>query len=238
MTGNTTDDANDAAGTGSSSAELARQPTGTRLLTTDSNYEDPCNYVAEEYVASTFKIEGEEPKILDDPSGCSFTWGKNKVSVRFGSSKPYASIYHAEYAFDKLYQPQAAAQTTGQMGTPGEKPAISGPAPQGTGANGMVEGGTGTGNDNTKGNDSASTVSGITAIAGKFTEPVKSIGNFVAVPGIGDKAVWEPAKHTMHVLMNQHIINVVVDTNEQPQAQQQHAGMLAEVIMNNLLEQN
>ncbi len=231
-----TDDGNDAAGTGS--ANLARQVVATRTLTTDAYYEAPCEYLGEEYVRTAFKIGEAELEAVSQPTSCEFEWEKNKVELMFGSRRPFESIYAAEYQFDKLYQPRVAGATTGQMGVAGEKPALSGPAPEGTGAERPATGGTGTGNDKTVGNDSSTTVSAAqTPVAAKFTEPAENSGRFVAVAGVGDKAVWDPAKKTIHVLYNNHILNVLVETKESPAMQKQRAGEMANVILERLNEQ-
>ena len=226
----TQDDANDAAGTGD--PYLAREVVAVRTLTTDAQYLDPCNYLGEEFVMDAFKVKEGEMKAISAPAGCTFEWGKNKVALSFGGHRPFESIYAAEYRFDKLYQPRLAAVTTGQMGVENEKPALSGPDPEGTGANGPATGTVGLKNDKTPGNDTATSVSAAQVpIAAKFTEPVENSGRFVAVPEVGDKAVWEPAKKTIHVLYNNHIVNVMVDTKESPAVQQQKAGSMAKIIL-------
>lgn len=226
----TTDDANDAAGTGN--PYLAREVVAVRTLTTDAQYLDPCNYLGEEFVMDVFKVAEGEMKEMSGPDGCTFEWGKNKVALKFGGHRPFESIYAAEYRFDKMYQPRVAGVTTGQMGVEHEKPALSGPDPQGTGANGPAENGVNVKRDQTPGNDTATSVSSAqVAIATKFTEPVEDSGQFKAVPGVGDKAVWEPAKKTIHVLYNNHIVNVTVDTKDSPAMQQQRAGSMAKIIL-------
>ncbi len=231
----TNDDANDAAGT--ADPYLAREVVAVRTLTTDARYLDPCNYLGEEYIRTAFKIGEGEVNEMSNPSGCEFEWDKNKVALSFGGHRPFESIYAAEYKFDKLYQPRLAGVTTGQMGVENEKPALSGPAPEGTGANGPAISGAGTGNDKTAGNDTSTSVSAAQVpIAAKFTEPVENSGQFIAVPGVGDKAVWEPAKKTIHVLYNNHIVNVMVETKDSPAVQQQKAAMMAKVILDKIAE--
>ena len=54
--------------------------------------------------------------------------------------------------------------------------------------------------------------------------------------GIGDKAVWEPAKNTLHVLMNNHILSVGINTKVAPAVRQQQAVQLAGVVLNQFTE--
>ena len=237
----TTDAANDAAGTGS--PYLAREVVGVHMLTTDANYDEPCNVLGEEFVRATFNLGATtELAELDYPNGCTFEWGGNKVSLAFGGSKPYPSIYHAEYIFDKKYQ-GGAGQVSGQMGETGEKPPISGPATQGTGAERPVAEPEGPNSpdidaDATPGNDSSNSVSGVTSAATQFAKPGISTGRFVAVRDVGDKAVWEPTAGAMHVLYNNHIVNVTVLTKDAPAVRQQRAQSLAVVLIDKIVDGN
>ena len=237
----TTDAANDAAGT--ASPYLAREVVGVHMLTTDANYDEPCNVLGEEFVRSTFNLGATTEMVeLDYPNGCTFEWGGNKVSLAFGGSKPYPSIYHAEYIYDKNYQ-GGAAQVSGQSGETGQKAPLSGPATQGTGAERPVAEPEGSGSgdidaDSTAGNDSSNSVSGVTSAAVQFAKPVISTGRFVAVPGVGDKAVWEPAAGALHVLYNNHIVNITVSTKDTPAVRQQRARSLAEVLIDKVAAGN
>jgi hypothetical protein len=232
----TSDDANDAAGTGA--AGLAKNVSGVYLLSTDASYDQPCNYLAEEFVINTFKLEGETIEKVDQPNGCEFRWGTNRVTLIMGNRKPFPSIYHAEYVFDRLYQLSAAKLTTGQaMAGQLQKPALSGPNSEGTGSEMPATNLNSTKRDTSATNDTASTISGRTRQAAIFTEPTVSQLGFVAVPGVGDKAVWEPAKQTIHVLYNNHIMNVMVKTTGSEATKKQQAANLAEVILNQIVEQ-
>ena len=233
----TTDAANDAAGTGS--PYLAKKVVGVDMLTTDANYDEPCNVLGEEYVRGTFKLgETTEMAELDYPNGCTFEWSGNKVSLAFGGSKPYPSIYHAEYIFNKKYQDGAAPEPE-EVAEQGEKAPLSGPAPEGTGAERPATSPEGTKSadvdaDKTPDNDSSNSVSGITSAAVRLTKPAVSTGQFIAVPGVGDKAVWEPAKGAMHVLYNNHIVNVTVSTKDSPEVRKERALSLAEVLLDKI----
>ncbi len=235
----TTDDANDAAGTGG--ADLAREVVGVHMLSTDANYDEPCNYLAEEFVTRTFNLEGVTLEKFDQPNGCDFEWGKNKVGLMMGGRKPFPSIYHAEYVFDRLYQPSAKKLAEEQAMAEQEKEPLSGPDTEGTGAEGANPTNATTTPNGAKGgipadNDTASTVSGVTKQAAKFVEPAKSQMGFVAVLGVGDKAVWEPAKQTMHVLYNNHILNVLVKTADSEAVKRQRAVTLTKVVLEQMAE--
>ncbi|MBO0935525.1 hypothetical protein J2I47_03090 [Fibrella sp. HMF5335] len=228
----TVDDANDAGGT--ASPYLARTVVGVRMLSNDANYDEAGQYLAEEFVRGTFKL-GEDTKIevINTRKGGMFKWDKNEVVVSFGSPKPYPSIYHAEYVFNKLYQPGLATQ----MDAMPEKEPLSGPAPEGTSAERPAESATGLAakRDTSAANDTATSVSRVTAAATQLTAPAESTGKFVAYPGLGDKAVWDPTNHTMHVLLNNHILNVQVKTADKPAVAQQRAAILANVIFHEVV---
>ncbi len=235
----TTDGANDAAGTGS--PYLAKKVVGVNMLTTDANYDEPCNVLGEEFVRSTFKLgETTEMSEHDYPNGCTFEWGGSKVSLAFGGEKPFQSIYHAEYIFNKKYQDGAAPEADA-MEEHGEKAPLSGPAPEGTGAERPATSPEGSKSadvdaDATADNDSSNSVSGVTSAAVKLTKPAVSTGQFIAVPNVGDKAVWEPAKGAMHVLYNNHIVNVTVSTKDAPAVRKERALSLAEVLLDKIAE--
>ncbi|MBC3785877.1 hypothetical protein [Spirosoma utsteinense] len=235
----TTDSANDAAGTGS--PYLARKVVGVDMLTTDTDYDKPCNVLGEEYVRTTFNLGATtEMMELDYPNGCTFEWGGNKVSLAFGGKKPYPSIYQAEYIFNKSFQ-DATGHQPGQEIATDRHMAISGPAPEGTGsehANTTPEGSESADvdADATADNDSSNSVSGVTSAAVQLTKPAVTTGRFMAVPGVGDKAVWEPAKGIMHVLYNNHIINVAVGTKDAPALRKKRAESLAEVLIDKIAD--
>ncbi|MEZ0608841.1 hypothetical protein ACAW74_10020 [Fibrella sp. WM1] len=228
----TQDNANDAGGT--ANAKLAREVVGVRMLSNDANYDEPCNYLAEEFVRNTFKLGATtEVEKVDGPRGCTFSWENNQVTVSFGSVKPYPSIYHAEYVFNKLYQPGVKQP----MAMTDEKPALSGPEPEGTAAEQPAESATGSiaKRDTSAANDTANTTSRVTAAAAKLTTPAASTGRFLAYPGLGDKAVWEPTARVMHVLLNNHILNVQVKSSAKPAQAQAQAAILANVIFNEVV---
>ena len=239
----TTDSANDAAGTGS--LYEAREVVGVWQLSTDQRfgYDAPCNVLNEGLIQSTFDIKAtEEMQTLDYQNGCQFKWSGGTASIAFGGPKPYPSIYHAEYIFDKNYQ-GGAGQVSGQMGETTQKPSFNGPATQGTGAErpASTPEGNASGDmdaDSTTANDSSSSISGVTPVAAQFTKPVISTATFKAITGVGDKAVWEPTTSTLHVLYNNHIVNVRVQTKANEATRQQKAASLAMLVLNYFTEKS
>ncbi|CCH52150.1 hypothetical protein BN8_01124 [Fibrisoma limi BUZ 3] len=237
--GNTVDDANDAGGTGS--PYLAREVSGTWLLSTDHRfaYDAPCNVLDEGMIQSTFNVGLlEELSVTDARNGCTFEWEGNQVSVAFGGPKPYPSIYHAEYIFDKMYQPSKQGITTGQMGDVGAE-SLFGPDPTGTvSERPPVLPTSPAGRDTLAQNDTATTVARIPPQATVFTEPAVNTVTGVAITGVGDKAIWEPAKNTLHVLYNNHILNLKVQTKEKPEVRMNKAVQLAGVLLSHFDDVN
>lgn len=237
------DDANDAAGT--ASPYLAREVVAVWQLSTDQNagYDEPCNLLEEGFIGGMFDLKAtDEVEALDYPNGCRFKWEGGEASIAFGGPRPYPSIYHAEYIFDKNYQPGQTGNVSGQVSATSQKPALSGPNSQGTGAERPAmdpDGGKSADMDDDSSavdNDSSSSVSGITPAATQFAKPAIGSSRFAVVEGLGDKAVWEPAKNTMHVLYNNHIVNVRVQTKANELMRQQKAASLANIMLDRFSE--
>lgn len=232
-----TDGANDAGGT--SSPYLAREVVGVHMLSSDAPYEKASTLLAEDLVRGTFDLGGDtEIEVFDNTQGGKFVWGKNEVSVSFASSRPYQSIYHAEYAFDRMYQNKPAVVMT-EAADPdmtGKGP-LSGPSPEGTGAERPAESATGlaANKDGSAKNDTSTSISGVTAAAAQLTEPAVSTTRFAAFAGLGDKAVWDGSTKTMHVLLNNHILNIRVNTSDNMTVSRQRAAILANVMLNEVL---
>lgn len=209
----------------------AKRPAGVTTLTVDFNYDEPCNILGEEYVRSTFNL-GEATKLEEahEHNGCEFEWTGNKVLVSFGGSKPYPSVYHAEYAFDKLYQ---------------NKPAVAAPvveAPEsetvnsseGTSPEAIVSDEEATEHHTT--DDNQPKHGGVTAATPHLTEPAVSTGHYEAVSNVGDKAVWDATTGAMHVLYNNHIINVTVESKDKAELKKERAQSLVEVLIDKIAE--
>jgi len=233
-----TDDANDAGGT--ASPHLARQVVGVRMLSNDALYDKASTLLAEDLVRGTFKLGGDtEVEVIDEAQGGKFMWGKNEVDVSFATARPYQSIYHAEYAFDRMYQNKGAA--TMSMPTAdsdmAEKEPLSGPGPEGTAAEMPAESATGSiaKRDTSAKNDTATTVSGVTPAATQLVKPAVNTSRFAAYAGLGDKAVWDMSTRTMHVLLNNHILNVRVNTSDNMTVSRERAAILANVMLSEVL---
>ncbi|UHG89176.1 hypothetical protein [Spirosoma oryzicola] len=218
------DNANNAAGTGS--PYLAKQVVGVTTLSVDANYQKPCNILDEEYMRGAFNIgESSEIEVLDHQNGCEFEWSGNKIALSFGGTKPFESMYVAEYTFDKLYQGKKGHESEE------EKPALTGPHPEGTGSEMPADE-----QDATAKSDSSKEVQGDSTLGAlPLTKPAVSKGRFVAVQGVGDKAVWDPKEGALHVLYNNHIINVTVETKEKQEVRKEHAQNLAEVLIEKIV---
>lgn len=221
---------------GTDEGELAKEVVGVHMLSTDANYNELSNYLTEEFVTGTFNLEGVTLEKVDQPNGCDFQWGTNKVGLMMGGRRPFPSIYHAEYVFDRLYQPNSEKLADQQEMAAEEKGPISGPDPEGTGAEmpAATDGMAAAKRDTSAATDTANSVSRVTLQATKLVEQATSQAGFVAVTGVGDKAVWETAKQTMHILYNNHILNVRVQTADTESLKRERAVTLAKVILDQM----
>lgn len=210
---------------------LAKRPAGIQALTVDARYDEACTILGEEYVRNTFNLsETTELEEVDSHGGCAFEWGGNKVSFAFGGTRPYPSIYQAEYTFDKLYQGKPAEVVT----TPVTEATLvdeakSGPETEGTNAEGSAADSTHHNTDN-KHPDHA----GVSAGTPPLTGHAVSKGNYKAVANVGDKAVWDETTGAMHVLYNNHIISVTVETKDKAEVKKERAQSLAEVLIDKI----
>ncbi len=214
---------------------IARRPSGVTALTVDLNYDEPCNILGEEYVRSTFNLD-ETVKLdeVHEHNGCEFGWAGNKVLVSFGGSKPYESIYLAEYMFDRMYQDKPAIVMTKTIEAAHDS-TISGPETEGTNAESSATETPDAPEHHTT-DDNQPQHGGITAATPHLTKPAVSTGHFEAVPNVGDKAVWDASTGAMHVLYNNHIINVTVETKNKAEVRKEHAQSLAEVLIDKISE--
>ncbi|MBC3787491.1 hypothetical protein [Spirosoma utsteinense] len=243
----TTDAANDAAGTGDK--DLAREVAGVWLLSTDYNYDQRCNYLPVEYIRTLFKLnESVELAKSDLPNGCEVSWDGQKVGFYFQESSPFESTFQSEYVFDKFFQPQrvpqrdSAAQLVGeQVQTAGLKGSTyHGPQSQGTGAErpaeGVPAGGEG-GMDASANNDSSNQPTpNETSAATRLVEPAVNTATGIAVTGVGDKAIWEPGKKTLHVLHLNHILHVRAQMKGDDKKLREGSIALAKVIVGRLFD--
>lgn len=232
----TTDAANDAAGTGTN--ELAREVTGVWRLSTDYNYDERCNYLPVEFVRNLFKVpESATLQKYDLPNGCEVRWGNQKVGFYFEKGSPYESVYQSEYAFDKLFQPQnVAASEAASPDLDTKESNIHGPNPQGTSAERPVEGeSSGSGVDASAQNDSSNQLTpNITPAAAQLAAPAQNTSTGIAINGVGDKAIWDSRKRTLHVLHLNHVMHVTAPKTGDEKTMRQGAINLAMVIMGRL----
>ncbi|RYF54434.1 MAG: hypothetical protein EOO39_39365, partial [Cytophagaceae bacterium] len=75
---------------------------------------------------------------------------------------------------------------------------------------------------------------GITAATPALTKHAVSTGNYEAVKNVGDKAVWDASTGAMHVLYNNNIISVTVETKDKPELKKEHALSLVEVLIDKI----
>ncbi|GAB3035893.1 hypothetical protein [Spirosoma pulveris] len=222
-----------AAGAGDADSKLARRVSGTWLLSTDYRYQERCNYLPEEFVKNLFKL-GEDVE-LEKYSGlnnCELRWGKNKIGFYLESKKPFESTFQSEYHFNKLFEPQA---NVAQDQTNQPKPTIYGPAPEGTGAEfPATTESTTQQEDSTRGADPSAPLEGITAPSPSIATPAKNTATGEAITEVGDKAIWEPGKKSLHVLYNNHVFSVVVQAPGSMAQARQGAISLAKLITQSL----
>lgn len=218
----TTDDANDAAGTGSPFE--AREVSGVRMLTTDYNYDRICQFLDDGFVRGTFNLGGfTEMTTTDTRTGCRYVWPEGAVTISFGGYKPYSSIYDAEYTFDRLYQPIAMDEIEQAV----DKPSLFGPSPQGTASEWPAI-------RSPKPEHDSLAFTGDSLPATRLTEPAYRTPRLTVVANVGDKALWNADKQQLHVLYLHHILNIGIKLREKPAVARQRAVTLARVIVEKL----
>lgn len=156
--------------------------------------------------------------------------GANKIGFHLESRKPFESTFQSEYQFNKLFQPQAHQEADQNTSA---KPTIFGPAPEGT--NGEFATKTTTRQqDSTRGADPSGPISGITKPTPPMASPAQNTSTGEAVPNVGDKAIWEPGKKSLHILYNNHVFSVVAQLPGQPEKLKQGAIGLAKLVIHSL----
>ncbi|GAB3947782.1 hypothetical protein GCM10028805_20650 [Spirosoma harenae] len=212
------------------SAYMGKKPAGVNTLTVDFNYDEPCTILGEEYVRQTFHLDEKvELAEAQEHGGCAFEWAGNKVVVSFAGAKPYASVQLAEYYFDRMYQGKPAAAVENVEEANEETP--SGPEPEGTNAETSAD------SAHHSPTDNHPTHSGVTAVHPSVAEhPAVSTGHYEAVSGVGDKAVWDASAGALHVLYNNHIISVKVESKGKAEEKKHQAESLSEVLMDKIAE--
>jgi hypothetical protein len=238
----TTDAANDAAGTGDN--DLARRVSGVWLLSTDYNYDERCNYLPEEFIRSLYKVkESAEMTKFDLKDGCEVRWEGQKVGFYFQESSPFESTFQSEYVFDKFFQPQRLAATSSiDAQSDSKNESYHGPNTEGTGAERPADGiaaGGGGGTDSSAVNDTSNQPDpNLTSATLRLAAPAENTATGVAINGLGDKAIWEPGKKTLHVLHLNHIFHIRSQVKGDDKVAQQGSISLAKVLMDKLYSVN
>ncbi|WP_338868340.1 hypothetical protein WBJ53_17270 [Spirosoma sp. SC4-14] len=220
----TATDTSDPAYQDGASPILAKRVTGVQMLTSNAIYDNPCDILGEEFVRHTFSLdEKAELNEIAEHDGCAFEWAGNKVLVSFNGRKPYRSIYIATDTFDKLYQGKEAEEEMPDVKTDTGEEATAADTPPVT--------------DTTEHAPAQSHPSpGLTEATRPHMKPTVSQGSYEAVPGLGDKAVWNPTTGAMHVLYINHIINVTVETKGKAEVRKEQAQSMAEVLIEKIAE--
>ena len=223
-------DITNAAGTGD--PDVAKRVSGTWLLSTDYHYQERCNYLPEEFVRNLFQL-GEDVELAkySGINNCELRWGPNKIGFYLESKKPFESTFQSEYYFNKRFDPKAnqAADATEP------KPTIYGPAPEGTNGEFPVgDEATTSKQDSARGGDPSAPISGITQPVPRIAAPATNTPTGQAVTDVGDKAIWEPGKKTLHVLYNNHVFSVAAQLPGSPDKLKQGAIGLAKLVIHSL----
>ncbi|WP_420151562.1 hypothetical protein [Spirosoma sp.] len=226
-------DTGSAAGLGD--GQIARRVTGVWLLSTDYHYQEPCNYLPEEFIRNLFQLDDKiELTKNSELDRCELSWGPNKIGFYLESDKPFESVYQSEYHFNKLFEPQANKAADKEATS---KPVLFGPDPQGTGAETPASTTTtSAAQDSARGADPAAPIAGITKPTPPLVAPAQNTATGEAVAGVGDKAIWEPGKKSLHVLFNNHVFSVTAQMAGDTAKIRQGCISLAKIVIESLNE--
>ncbi|KAA9349222.1 hypothetical protein [Larkinella humicola] len=191
---------------------LGRQVSGTRLLSEYYKYNMPCYYMGGASLKSMFNLEEDAPLIWKETeSTCEVVLNNKKLVVLSTTTdRPFESVFHADYYFNRLYQPEALDRR-------GRKQPYTGPEPQGAGAESPVGG---VGNNSSAGNSSVAGAPNdsiqVNAAPGQLASAqLKDSDEQQAgpqpVPGVWEKAVWDAKSRTLHILNLQHVFHITVN---------------------------
>ncbi|GAB3326990.1 hypothetical protein GCM10027299_26880 [Larkinella ripae] len=212
--------------------ELGRQVSGSRLLSESYQYAMPCDYISESSIESMFELTAETPITwTQSENACEVVVNNKKIVVLSTTSRrPFESVFHADYYFNRLYQPSALTNR-------GRKRPYTGPEPEGTGAESPAAG--------TGGNPSVE--SG--AVAGAPNDSAQhhaAPGNLATsqlndndeeragtqpVPGAWEKAVWNAKSRTLHILNLQHVFHITVNHGPTAAADSLNAAKLGSLLI-------
>lgn len=191
-------------------AFAAKSVTGSRSFATDAAYDKPCHFLGEEIVQKAFNTGEAELAEHDLANGCAFEWAGNRVALTFGGSRPFGSVYQAEYQFDKQFK---LVNAVAEMPAVEEDTTMT--APEGTASAAPA-----VAPEATSGHHEAAPAAATTGN-----------GQFEPVAGLGDKAVWNAAAGALHVLYNNHIVSVTVSGKDAPEVRKKRAETMADLML-------
>ncbi|MFC5408228.1 hypothetical protein ACFPMF_02830 [Larkinella bovis] len=216
---------------------LGRQVSGTRLMSEQYLYASPCAYIPEGSLASMVGLqEGTALTWNESDHACEvFLDNKKIVSLSLTNRRPFESVFHADYYFNRLYQPEA-------LESRGKRLPYTGPEPEGVGAEGPTEG---VGDGSPASND---------AVAGAPTDSLQAHaepGGVIAqlkdneerkttspsIRGVGEKAVWDARTRTLHVLNLQHVFHIMVNQSSSAETDSMRATKLASLLIRQVDEE-
>ncbi|WP_138991172.1 hypothetical protein [Larkinella sp. C7] len=210
--GSGTADIDSGGGARHASNTLGRQVSGSRLLSEHYKYNMPCYYISEASLKAMFNLAEDAPLIWKETeSTCEVVLNNKKLVVLSTTTdRPFESVFHADFYFRRLYQPESLDRRSG-------KQPFTGPEPQGTGAESPVGG---VGDTSTAGNSAVAGAPNdsiqIHAAPGQLASAqLKDSDELQAgpqpVPGVWEKAVWDATSRTLHILNLQHVFHITVN---------------------------
>ncbi|GAB3255739.1 hypothetical protein GCM10027347_17090 [Larkinella harenae] len=210
---------------------LGRQVSGTRHLSEYYQYSPPCGYINESSLHTLFELEeGTALTWSQDDNVCEVSLNNKKlVSLSTTNRRPFESIFHAEYYFDRHFQPSALVDR-------GRKQTHTGPDPEGTGAESPM-GGVGDGSS-----EDRATVAGAptdsTQVQAQPGVPRAQLDDndemragSQPIPGVWEKAVWNAKTRTLHILNLEHVFHITVHHGPTAAADSLHAARLGSLLV-------
>ncbi|MGA0557919.1 hypothetical protein ACO2Q8_14775 [Larkinella sp. VNQ87] len=233
--------------------DLGRFVSGSRQLSEYYQYDQPCNYISESAISTMFDLpEGTVLTWMETESTCDIVLNNKKVvSLSTTARRPFESIFHAEYYFDRLFKPEDLTDR-------GRKQYYTGPDPMGTGAEGPADGlaktlepapgataESGAANNPSPGNgapagapnDSAARHSEPGGIRAQLDDNEEQRNSPKSVPGVAEKAVWDAKNRTLHILNLQHVFHIMVKHGPTVAADSAHAAHLASLLISQVDEE-
>ncbi|MFD1140558.1 hypothetical protein ACFQ4C_05545 [Larkinella insperata] len=212
--------------------DLGRLVSGSRRMSEYYQYSLPCDYINQSSLVAMFGLEeGAELTWTDSEAGCEVSVNNKKlVLLSTTSPRPFESVFHAEYYFDRLYDPSA-------LDNRGRKQFYTGPEPEGTGAE-SPSGGVG----NPATGNQAAVAGAPTDSTQVHSEPGvppnaqlddndEMRSGSQPVPGAWEKAVWNPKTRTLHILNLEHVFHVTVNHGPTLKADSLHAAQLGSLLV-------